>query len=287
MLPKTWRPELETILVANASSLQRLVLLTALTDDDECTGTILMPQLTPLELGYLDPYWLIPFLDALCVPELETFTLCDSSSESGPISEDDSFDVFDLLQTLIVRRLPLEHLTSLELCNVCFYPFGTMEGSMTLVQRLRPLIHQNCLVHRFFSRLTGLAHLRLVNPDSFTITALSWHTSSALIKHPVPGLITLRVSSDNDVMTELGWLTTSHSGMRSKLSPFSGLVPLRTKTPQNWNRFQDSQWSAIVGSLVVKGFVSRLGIAGKKTFETMDEVETDEFLSLISLITIP
>ncbi|KAG6826384.1 hypothetical protein H0H92_016048 [Tricholoma furcatifolium] len=260
MLPESLHcPSLQMILEANASTLEHLMLLTALNNKIKYTETILMPQLTTLELGYLkDPNSLISFLNAIHVPRLQAFSLSDNywESQSFPNSpwEVDYYDLGILVEVLI-RRLPLEQLTSLELCNVSFYPFRTVDSCSTFAECLLSLIDQIIIFCGFFCRLTGLAYLRLVNPDSLTITLLSWLTWSLLVACPVPGLKTLCISPDN-VMTELESLTTPSLGMLFKFPPLLGQLPL-TRTPEDWDQFSKSQWLAVLRSLVLKSFVSR------------------------------
>ena len=213
-LPHEARPtmaELRRILVANEHTLEELIIQGA-APLDSCEA-FEMRGVRSLTLGFVDAGELIPLLMTMDVPNLSMFSItdlrrgCTSAAYRAFVSYDPI--MLDLVITLL-SCLPLDKLEVLHLRCIAFLPFADQPAfhSPLLAWSHNKLDLQIPLLPMyFFSLMTSLKDLTLVDPDPTTMHCLNYlpkfNIDPSLLILPINSLTSLRLVGFNLPLIQL------------------------------------------------------------------------------------
>lgn len=207
-LPVDARPtmaELRQLLMANEHSLEALTIQGAAPLDS--SEPFEMRGVRSLTFGFVKAGELIPLLETMHVPNLSTLSItdlrraCTSAADRAFVSYDST--MLDLF-TAIVSQIPLENIDMLLLRCIAFLPFADQPpfDSPLLVWSRNTLdLPIPVLPMYFFSLMTSLRDLTLIDPDPTTMRCLNYipkfNTGPSLSNLPINSLMSLRLIGFN------------------------------------------------------------------------------------------
>ncbi|KAG6856797.1 hypothetical protein H0H87_000493 [Tephrocybe sp. NHM501043] len=252
MLPGGWRPTvwaLGYILGASANTLQKLILLTAISPDQSLVPNIVsLPCLHFLVLGFENPLELVPLLNMIEVPDLQTLVIndhfrqtlhpADRATTTPYVTE--TIELFRVLAT----RLPLSRISDVTLRHIALgpgllTPLASFETQEEIDQHMRACTPGLDVAKNFFRSLTSVKSLLVCGPDLVTSRAvqlLCEMTSKRPSRSDFPAPRIVRICRPLEITsylwTRLRDLCTTHA-----------LTKLIHDMPCNWYHF--SQWKTL------------------------------------------
>ena len=243
-LPKPACPDGETlrqILLANAHSLTTLKLHGA-APATRAKEPYLVPTLQRLDLGCVYPDELIPFLEDIHFPNLESLAI----ENLFPLFMD--HDNTSLFQSLM-NCLPITQLRSLELKNICFVPDHSDSSGMRRPIDLLPDLSNlvvPAITFEFFCKLRSLKDLTLLEPDMATLNVLNHIPVGVGIRDgsaariPIPSLDILRLErSDREYAEREQIFLRTRIARRNSLLPINQIMFVR---PGGWDSMEARDW---------------------------------------------
>ncbi|RDB27281.1 hypothetical protein Hypma_004378 [Hypsizygus marmoreus] len=170
---------------------------------------LVLSNVWKLDLGFCTAMELIPFLRVVQAPNLTSLSLRDIMRGSISISLNSDLlfdcDIPELLE-LITERLPLDRLLKLTLRHIMFSPpvatgDPSHNGSRYMPNSAQYPIHTAGF--NFFSRMTSLLSLEMINPDLVSLLTLNYipipsmcpqNTRGAPTPMPTPSLAFLHLA---------------------------------------------------------------------------------------------
>ncbi|KAG6890518.1 hypothetical protein C0995_007717 [Termitomyces sp. Mi166 len=240
MVPAKWRPSASTlarILRTNAHSLEKLMLSVALPSGTYLGEVITLPNLESIELGFTHTSEVIPFINAIKVPNLRVLILSDNRRQDLHPTDrqnDPDFDpgITDLF-AVIASRFPLHQLTGITLRHIALCPTPSPSAEV--------LSNRMDIAVDFFCRLENLNYLTVSDSDLVTLDALNrvqMHVDPQRPKSSVPNLTFLQIMETGYKILQ-GFLLQRLSS--SKV--YKTLDTLVITMPNSW--YQASKWDTL------------------------------------------